>query len=267
MRNWIIQEFKLRRKMFRDLLSAIKGQIHISFDIWTSGNSLALLGIVFHYSDGITGIQTVVSGVPRIHGPHSGENMAASACEVIFFYGITPRLGFFTLDNASTNDTAVEAIITKVRPDLRPIRRRLRCFGHVMNIVAKILLYGKASDDDKDEAEDFALQVFNTDLKALKTWRSKGPLGMFHILVDHIRKTPQRRESFKNLNVAEAGDEAITMVVQDNYTRWNSVLRSIKSGLKNKNRCQLYQLDWLSKDRPKKERLEAKDVLSPEDWL
>ena len=180
--------FKLRKKMFRDLLSAIKSQIHISFDLWTSGNSLALLGIVFHYSDGVMGIQTVVSGLPRIHGPHSAENMAASACEVLFFYGIIPRLGFFTLDNASTNDTVVEAILTKIRPDLEPSFRRLRCFGHVMNIVAKVLLYGKASKEDKDEAEDFASQVLNADLDALEKWRNKGPLGKFHILVDHIRK-------------------------------------------------------------------------------
>ena len=175
--SWIIKEFELRKKQFQDLLLAVRGLIHISFDLWTSGNALALLGMVFHYYDGITGVKTVTAALPRIYGKHSGENIAASACEVIGIYQIIPKLGFFTLDNASTNDTAVEAIITKIRPDLTSVSRRLRCFGHVMNIVAKVLLYGKISDSEKDEAEDFASQVLNVDTRTLDNGEPRDLLG------------------------------------------------------------------------------------------
>ena len=163
--------------MFRDLLSAIKGQIHISFDLWTSGNSLALLGIVLHHSDGVIGIQTVVCALPRIQGAHSGENMAVAACEAISFYRITARLGFFTLDNASTNDTAVKTIPKTLRPnsDVPWTRWRLQCVGHVINLVAKALLYGKASKDDKDEAEDFAVESSSRTLKLQRLRMESSP--------------------------------------------------------------------------------------------
>lgn len=57
------------------LLSAVT-RINISFDLWTSGNQLALLGIVTHYIDVSGTPKTLLLSLPRQHGKHSGLNLA-----------------------------------------------------------------------------------------------------------------------------------------------------------------------------------------------
>jgi len=62
------------------------------------------------------------------------------------------------LDNATNNNTAMTAIIKEF--DFNPIKRWLRCLGHIINIIARHLLYGYNLDLFK--AED----VVPKDIKA-----------------------------------------------------------------------------------------------------
>jgi len=60
--------------------------------------------------------------------------------------GITRRLGYFTLDNASNNDTMLEAIadrLANLSIPLDPKKRRIRCLGHIINLVVKSFLFGE----------------------------------------------------------------------------------------------------------------------------
>ena len=72
-----------------------------------------------------------------LRGAHSGENMAESVIAVIEEYEITNILGYFILDNVSSNDTCVREILKKLRPDLNPQKCHLHCFGHIVNLAAK----------------------------------------------------------------------------------------------------------------------------------
>ena len=56
------------------------------------------------------------------------------------------KLGYFITDNASYNDTCVTEIIETLRPDLDAHGRRLRCMGHIINLIAKALLFGNKSE-------------------------------------------------------------------------------------------------------------------------
>jgi len=58
------------------------------------------------------------------------------------------------LDNATNNDTAMTAIIKEF--DFNLIKRRLRCLGYIINIIARHLLYGYNLDLFK--AEDIVLK-------------------------------------------------------------------------------------------------------------
>jgi len=62
------------------------------------------------------------------------------------------------LDNATNNDTAITAIIKEF--DFNLIKRRLRCLGHIINIIARYLLYGYNPDLFKVE------DVIPKDIKA-----------------------------------------------------------------------------------------------------
>jgi hypothetical protein len=115
-------------------------------------------------------------------------------------------LGYFVLDNASSNDICVQEILKQLQPRLDPKKRRLRCFGHIVNLGAKAFLFGK-------EAKAFEVEVdscvqLRQEEKELQAWRKLEPIEKLHNVVTYIRKTPQRCEAFidlaKNEEVAEA---------------------------------------------------------------
>jgi hypothetical protein len=50
-REWVIEAFQARKEKVKEVLARSNSKIHFSFDLWTSPNHLALLGIVAHYID------------------------------------------------------------------------------------------------------------------------------------------------------------------------------------------------------------------------
>ncbi|KJZ71327.1 hypothetical protein HIM_09263 [Hirsutella minnesotensis 3608] len=75
---------------------------------------------------------------------HRGSNIAAEILDVIEAYGIQDKIGYFTLDNAENNDTAMEIIGAELGFIGRT--RRGRCFGHTLNLSAKSILFGHKAD-------------------------------------------------------------------------------------------------------------------------
>lgn len=66
---------------------------------------------------------------------------------IILTFSIEGKLGAFMMDNADNNDTALRALRTMLPPtaSLDPKESRLRCLGHMINLVVKALLYGSRS--------------------------------------------------------------------------------------------------------------------------
>jgi hypothetical protein len=61
-RKWIITAFEARKEVLKEELRQSISKIHFSFDLWTSPNHLALMGIVAHYIDA-AGVNKSVSYV------------------------------------------------------------------------------------------------------------------------------------------------------------------------------------------------------------
>ncbi|KAJ0128213.1 Uncharacterized protein HZ326_28690 [Fusarium oxysporum f. sp. albedinis] len=71
----------------------------------------------------------------------------------------------------------------------------MRCFRHILNLVAQAFLYG-------DDAAPFELQseaygMLERVEEDLEHWRAKGPVGKLHNIVKFIRASPQRTGAFK----------------------------------------------------------------------
>ena len=81
--------------------------IHVSFDLWTSLNGKALVGVVFHYLSDDLKVCNLLAGMRQIKGSHSGENIAEAVIPIIQVMGIVDRLGFFIKDNTSINNTVI----------------------------------------------------------------------------------------------------------------------------------------------------------------
>ena len=70
-RRWILKEFKRQKAVIKDELANARSRIHISADLWTSPNSLAIVGIVVHYLDRNLKVQSVLIGMRRVQGAHN----------------------------------------------------------------------------------------------------------------------------------------------------------------------------------------------------
>ena len=109
-RSWVCGLFaNTKDKLKTDLLSA-PFSIHFTFDLWTSPNHIAFMGIVGHWVNHDGRSKRALLALPSLNGIHSGENQAEVLWRVIEEYGLGEKLGFFTLDNATNNDTCLETL-------------------------------------------------------------------------------------------------------------------------------------------------------------
>jgi hypothetical protein len=261
-RQWILNDFKRRKDQIKKELHRSKSLIHLSFDLWTSPNSLAMLAVVGHFVSHVGEAKCCLLGLKHVEGSHSGENMAQSVIAVIKEYEITDILGYFVLDNISSNDTCVQEILKQLRPDLNPKQRRLRCFGHIVNLAAKAFLFGEEAEAFEYEVDSYTQRRLEEN--ELKTWRKLGPIGKLHNIVTYIRKTPQRREAFMDISKNDEAVEAKELqVVADNQTRWNSTYLMIKRALKLRVRIDSFIREYTDIGDYS---LSDADILSKEDW-
>ena len=99
--------------------------IHLSFDLWTSPNYYAIIAIVAHYIDKNGLRQTKLLAMRRLEGEYGGANQAQIVLDVIGEYKIGGRIGYFMLDNVSSNDTAVDLILKMLYPKM--LEKQQKC--------------------------------------------------------------------------------------------------------------------------------------------
>jgi hypothetical protein len=164
-------------------------KIHYSFDMWSGPNRHTYQVIIAHWLDGEGKLHTTLLSIRRFVGTHSGINQANHFLTTVEEYGVMHSIGKFNVDNASNNDTALVEISRRIQekgyPSFDPVTDRLRCFGHVLNLVVKAFLWGNNVTAFELEANDI-----NDELAAMIAWRQKGPLGKLHNILEYIRKTP-----------------------------------------------------------------------------
>ena len=109
-REWVMRQYYNRKETMKSKLQAAKSKIHISCDLWTSPNSLVILGIIAHYVDEDGKLQRSNLALKSIIGDHTGEHLAEVILKVLQEWGIVSKLGFFMMDNAQSNDVLLRVI-------------------------------------------------------------------------------------------------------------------------------------------------------------
>jgi len=156
--NWILDTFRIAKAQLILLLSKVPYKIHFGFDLWTSPNHRSFLALVAHWVSSEGNLIAATLGFQRLQGPHSGANQADLIWKMLLSYQLTGKLGYFTMDNASNNDTALAEIqrlsqIEGIKFDAN--EGRVRCFGHIINLVVKAFLWG-----DKFEKFECEVHIF-----------------------------------------------------------------------------------------------------------
>jgi hypothetical protein len=226
-------------------------------------------------SIGDNSYQSRLLAFKRQIGSHAGENIAYTIRNVVRDWGIDGKLGVSICDNAASNDvclrnlyTTLDASITRADTEAR----RMRCFGHILNLVAQAFLYG-------DDAASFELQSEAYDMlerveEDLEHWRAKGPVGKLHNIVKFIRASPQRTEAFKahareqeEVDTYKLAEESTTEleVIQNNATRWNSTYMMIERALVKQSELNSF-IQELGLEADASKRVPTADILTSDDW-
>lgn len=130
-------------------------------------------------------------GLRRFLGPHTGANQAGHFWQVAEDFSLTRKIGYFTLDNATNNDSAlveISSLLHNIDVFFDPVCQRLCCFGHVINLVVKSFLWG--TDAVAFECEIAGYGDSDCQLEELIEWRKRGPMGKLHNICVWISRTP-----------------------------------------------------------------------------
>ncbi|KAJ6438013.1 ATP-dependent DNA helicase pfh1 [Purpureocillium lavendulum] len=249
-----------RRAWLKEQLHHANSKIHLSADAWTSEEGTNYLAVVAHFLDEKYSLRTALLDLPPLKGPHSGENIAKVLSAVIEYYGIAAAIGFLMMDNASSNDTCIRELAK--RYSTVDHQSRLRCVGHMLNLIVKALLFGKgvsklerqlcgASDDERFEI-----------------WRKQSFIGKLHNFCVWINRTDQRREQLKRyvLQAYDGGsiEQLYTRVLVDGGIRWNSAYAMIERALKLRHAIDLFFLNYSYTGEGYDI---SQDILTPQDWI
>jgi hypothetical protein len=112
MYGWLIRRYNEAKITTRQILQNALTNIHLSVDLWTSPNNLAILGVVAHYITIEGKLDSSVLALKEVAGDHGGLNQSLAVMEVINDYGIASKLGYFQMDNDSKNDVLLRELST-----------------------------------------------------------------------------------------------------------------------------------------------------------
>ncbi|KAF6515700.1 hypothetical protein HZS61_004441 [Fusarium oxysporum f. sp. conglutinans] len=252
-KTWIMRQYECQKERVKQRIQSAKSRIHISCDLWTSPNSLAILGVVAHYVTEDGQLEHHVLALKDIDSEHDGSHLAVAILKVVDEWGFASKLRYFVMDNAGNNDTMMRSLSLGLlrRYDIQydPKVHRLRCQGHIINLAAKAFLF--VTDNEKLELDDPG--VHNVTLKHIEAWRKKGPLGKIHNFVVFIQRSVQRSQKFLTISHNRK-------LARDNDTRWSSWYNMLRVALNLRDAIDGYFNKWMELDC-------AGDELSSEDWI
>lgn len=248
-----------RRAWLKEKLHLAGSKIHVSTDIWTSEEGTNYVAVVSHFLDERHKLQTALLDLLPLKGPHSGENIAKVLSTVIESYDISAIIGFFMMDNASNNDTCIEEL-AKQYPTITQ-QSRLRCIGHILNLIVKALLFGEGVSKLEKEL------CGASDDERFEIWRKQSFIGKLHNFCVWINRNDQRRELLRQY-ILQAYDEGsiehlYTRVLVDGGVRWNSVYDMIERALKLRHAIDLFFLHY---NHSGEGYDISQDVITSRDW-
>ena len=266
--------FDTKRDVIKAELRDALTTIHLSFDLWTSPNRFAIMAVFAHFIDRGARQQSRLLALRRQFGTHSGENLAASLVGIAQDWEIGGRVGCVVSDNLAANDHCLQYMYKPLDSSMRPAdikARRMRCYGHILNLVARAFLFGKDAESFELESEINCMRGLAE--QDLSHWRAKGPIGKLHNIVKFIRSSPQRSEHFKRIAQEEEYEEyrlceestAELEVILNNETRWNSTYMMIERALRKRTDIRAF-IFALEGEQDEAKRIPADDILSNEDW-
>ncbi|KAM4057695.1 reverse transcriptase (RNA-dependent DNA polymerase) [Hirsutella rhossiliensis] len=221
--------------------------------------------------------------------------LADEVADTICAFGLEDRIGYYTLDNATNNDTAVEALAAEF--DFDREERRIRCAPHFLNLADFVAeeeeqrqlsdaINELATDDDfcvpsmeegfevetvpeGSQDQDVLPDIINGE--EVDKYRKFGPFGKLHNIGIALRTSSQLLEVFYEAQRQTAPTEPILTWVQNVCTRWQSdeamASRALLKRTALNRMFSIIEERWLGKGGKEQDKPAIlKEQLSLEEW-
>ncbi|KAJ6437614.1 LOW QUALITY PROTEIN: transposase-like protein [Purpureocillium lavendulum] len=254
--RWVKDSMAARLPFIIELVQSALSRINLSIDGWRAHNRREYIAVCGHFVDGQGHPRTLLLGFPRRYGGHTGDDLAALVKPVILQYGIGEKLGSFVMDNADDNDKCLE-VLQRSFSSIDPEADRIRCIGHIINLVVKALLYGEGvSAWEKNLIEA-------SEEQRVALWTSKASLASCIISLSTLIETTHALRARMRVAKTSDGMLFVGVLLSDGGIRWNATFYMIERALKCRPAIDLYQAQWKPPDRNDKHK---NDFLTEADW-
>lgn len=241
-----------------DIPQRAVGQISFTADLWSSDNLNPYLAITAHWigqEETSGGLHWYTALIAFHHFParHTGDELAKTILSLIDRAEIAVtkvraqfvshlaiihsnlKIGHFTLDNASNNDTAMAALAQLLEDERElpfdPDERRVRCFPHIINICVQHTLDSFTDADFTNVPTRWGNPPINKAEYVAAVRRD--PVGLARDTVRAIRGSNQRRTNFEQTIISGNDNQSfiqdgvivplpVSQLVRDVRTRWDS---------------------------------------------
>ena len=113
----ITKNFTLYQSQLKAKLQSAVSKIHISSDLWTSPHRHGVLAVCARWVDEDYRPRRALLSLLEIRHNHSGEHQSQLIFSTLVSYSITKQLGCHTGDNATSNDTCLQHLSTRLKQD------------------------------------------------------------------------------------------------------------------------------------------------------
>jgi len=217
---WVLDYSKSRKIQIKDKVSHARSKVNISLDSWRAPTVKNYVAICGHFIDEDYKLVHCLLGFKDTKGVKAGNMIAGIVAKVIDDYEVGQNLGAFMMDNAGDNDTMLKELATMF--DIDVDFSRLRCLGHIINLVIKALLFGKGVSKLERKLAGASYE------EAFRIWNSTGPIGKLHNICVYINNNEARQAMF----IECQGEEIqIYQLLVDGGIRWHSTEAMISRGM------------------------------------
>ena len=140
LRTDCIKLFTVEKEKLKGVLASVD-RINLTSDLWTSNQTLGYMCLTCHYLDAEWNLQKRILNFCCLPPPHTGIAIADCILQCLSDWDIEDKVSTITLDNASSNDSAVRTLrdhfAEKGNLYFNSKIFHVRCCAHVLNLMVQ----------------------------------------------------------------------------------------------------------------------------------
>ena len=174
-------------------------------------------------------VVTARFGMEHFRAPHTIANQGEIFWTLLEQYKLRHKVAYFTTDNATNNDTVTydhAKVFTIITLAFHPVSARMRCFGHVINLVVNAFLWRQNADaivQDLRALDGDADTMLNVQL-----WWKQGPIERLHNICTWILHCPQRCDHFTEMATQIIPNATAYILLIGSIIRWHGNMDAVE---------------------------------------